>query len=391
MDAKRQRALTNAIVAGVITAVVGLIVISLLPERAATPPVASPTTSPSPVVVCEPSWEPVPSPDPEDGGSLLLGVAVVAPDDAWAVGGAGDPVQPTSTLTIRWNGAEWDVVASPNVGAVSNRFDAVDALSPDAAWAVGRASDGAGEVPIAAQWDGGAWSLLPMPPDVPEGALLGVAAVSTDDVWAVGYSGDAALEEERALALHWNGFEWEPAPVRPAIGGGRSALVAIAGSSGSDLWAVGYQRNRPAILHYDGGAWARSTSEVAGDVSAVTVLAPDDVWAVGERTQHFDGGGWTDTGPTRASGTLAGVAAVGPEDVWAVGSRLAGEPPLLKPLVQRWDGARWARLEAGGVGGAVTLTGVSALPDGTLLGVGYRDFREGRSTFTLRGATCADA
>lgn len=391
LSEKQQRSLTNAAVAAGITAVIGLIVVALLPAEEIVVANPTPTSSPSPVVTCEPSWAAVDSPDPQDGGSLLLGVVAVAPDDAWAVGGAGDPQDPIATLAIRWNGAEWDVVATPNPGSVANRFEAVDALSPDAAWAVGRASNGVGDVPIVAQWDGSAWADMILPPEVSEGALTGVAAITTDDVWVVGYVGDAQIGEERALALHWNGIEWTAAPVQPAIGGGRSGLVAIASTASNDLWAVGYQHNRPAILRYDGHVWARIPSDVPGALTAVVALAPDDAWVVGERIQRWDGTGWTELGTVRAGGVLRGVGAVGPGDVWAVGDRTAGDEATLKPLVQRWDGERWELLGGEGVRGAVSLTAVSALPDGTLLAVGYRDGRNGRSTFALRGTTCLPA
>ncbi len=388
LSERQQRALTNAAVAAGLTAIIGLLVASLLPSDEAAP---NPTSSASPraVLACEPTWAPVESPDPEDGGSLLLGVVAVSANDAWAVGGAGDPENPTSTLAIRWNGTEWDVVPTPDPGSATNRFDAVDALSPDAAWAVGRASNGVGDVPVAAQWDGAAWADMALPTDLGEGALLGVTAITTDDVWAVGYAGDAALGHERAVALHWDGRSWNAAPVVPAIGGGRSGLVAVASTAADDVWAVGYQHNRPVILHDDGTAWARSPSDVPGDLAAVTALAPDDVWAAGETIQHWDGSTWTELGGVRSGGMLHGVGAVGPSDVWAVGDWPAADETVRKALVERWDGERWTVLGAEGVPGSVTLAGVTALPDGTLLAVGHRDGRNGRSTFTIRGTTCA--
>jgi hypothetical protein len=250
LSPRQQRALTNAAVTAGFTAVLGLVLVQLIPaeREAAAPP--SPSSSPSPGVSCEPRWDRVDSPDPEDGGSLLLGVAAVGRNDAWAVGGAGDPVDPTATLTIQWNGEEWDVVQSPSPGTVANRFEAVAALSSDAAWAVGRASDGTTDYPIAAQWDGGDWTLLPLPGEVAEGALMGVAAIQTDDVWAVGYEGDVEAGTERAVALHWDGTEWRSAPVLPTLGAGRTALLAVAATSRTDAWAVGYRRNRPVILHF---------------------------------------------------------------------------------------------------------------------------------------------
>ena len=388
LDRRHERALVNAVVAAAVTAIVGLMAVSGLPSGKGRPATsAPPAQSPSPPIACEPRWERVPSPTPEDGGALLTAVVAVSPELAWAVGGSGDPVAPSSTLAIAWNGAEWDLVATPNAGSLANRFDAVDALSPDAAWAVGRASSGAGDVPIVAQWDGAGWTLLPSPPDVPEGALLGVAAISTDDLWTVGHAGDPALGTERALTAHWNGFEWTSSPLRGAIGGGRSQLVAVSALSGTDVWAVGYQRARPVIAHFDGVAWSRSPTDVRGDVLAVAALEPDDVWAVGERIQHFDGSGWTEVGSLRPGEVLRSVAAVSPTDVWAVGTRSTGEGRL-KPLVLRFDGSTWSPVRGRGVAGSVTLTGVTALPDGTLLGVGYRDDAEGRSSFALRGTTC---
>ncbi len=385
MNVRQRRALTNALIASGVTMLMGSALVSTL-TRDEPEVVASPSPSPTATVACEPSWEPVASPDPEDGGSLLLGVTAVSDTEAWAVGGAGDPVAPTSSLTTRWNGTEWDVVPSPNAGSSTNRFDAVDALAGDAAWAVGRSSSGAGDEPIAAQWGGSAWSLLPLPVDLGEGAFEAVAAFATDDVWAVGYLGDPAAGLERAIALRWDGVGWQEAPVRPAIGGGRSALVAIDGTASDDIWAIGYRRNRPLILHYDGRAWSTSTTEARGLLRAVAAVGAEDVWAVGSTIQHWDGTAWTELGTVRADGDLSGIAAVDPQDVWAVGIRTNDEGAL-KPLVQRWDGQRWA-LVTGGASGSITLTAASAVPDGSVLAVGYRDARGARASFVLRGVSC---
>src|SRR5205085_7419484 len=81
-------------------------------------------------------------------GNELHGVAGVSASDVWAVGFTHkgyrqDVAIPTAmqTLIEHWDGREWKVVPSPNVGDRNNR-------------------------------------------------LLGVAAISTNDVWAVGYYGD---------------------------------------------------------------------------------------------------------------------------------------------------------------------------------------------------------
>ena len=355
-------------------------------ESEPVPPTATPSKEPT--VTCVPSWESIPSPDPQDGGSLLLGVSAIAADDAWAVGGSGDPTDPTHTLALRWNGAEWDLFETPNLGSVANRFNAVDELSPDAAYAVGKTSNGVSDTPLAAVFEAGTWSLLALPSDLSEGTLTGVAAMATDDVWVVGSTGDPVVGSERALALRWDGSAWERAPVIPAIGGGRSALVAVSALSADDVWAVGYHHNTPAVLHFDGDAWSRSNADLQGDLLAVTAVGQDDAWVVGSTIARFDGTKWSTWGSVRGEGTLGGIGAVSPADVWAVGVRSPGDSGESKALVQRWDGDRWSLVGGGGVPGSETLTAISTLPDVTVLGVGYRDAKGGRSTLVIRGTTC---
>jgi hypothetical protein len=389
MSGIERRALTNAGIAAGLTLVLGLVLVSVVPGGEGGTPAATGSPSPSPSPVCVPTWEALPSPDPQDGGSLLYGVAMIAADDGWAVGGTGDPEAPTATLTVRWNGAEWNVVSSPNVGTAGNVLTAVDALSPDAAWAVGSASDGVGERPIALQWDGAGWSVLSLPSDLAEGALTGVAALSTNDVWAVGYTGDPTAGLERALALHWDGSSWEQAPLRTAIGGGRSRLLAVSASGPQDLWAVGIHHNRPIMVRFDGSAWSGQGVDVPGDLATVTTLGPDDAWVAGVSIARWDGTAWSEAGQVRAEGDLRGVAAVSPSDVWAVGERPAGKAGELKALVQRWDGKRWSLVKGTGIPGSEVLTSVSALSDGTILAVGYRDVKGGRVTLSIRGITCS--
>lgn len=386
MTPTQQRALANAAVAAVLTMLLGFAIVSLIPGGGSDLPIPPPPST-KPGTSCTPSWESVPSPDPQDGGSLLLGVSAVARDDAWAVGGAGDPAAPTATLTVRWNGAKWSVVQSPNPGTVSNVFEAVSALSPDAAWAVGRSSDGVTDAPFAAVWDGAAWTLQQLPTDLAGGGLTGVAAVSTDDVWAVGYVGTASTGEERALVLHWDGERWRREQVQ-AVGGGQSRLTAISVSAADDVWAVGIQHNTPLFLHFDGRSWDRTETDMAIDVAAVTAMSADSAWAVGSAVALWDGKTWAERGTSRGEGNLRGVASVGPDDVWAVGVRPGDKVDDERPLVQRWDGTHWAIVPGTGGSGSQVLTAVTALSDGTVLGVGYRDVQGDRSTFVLRGTTC---
>src|SRR5260370_33409065 len=64
-------------------------------------------------------WSVVSSPSISGSGdSNLAAVAALSPTDAWTVGSIDPSVSAiSSTLTEHWNGTQWDIVASPNVGS----------------------------------------------------------------------------------------------------------------------------------------------------------------------------------------------------------------------------------------------------------------------------------
>jgi len=84
-----------------------------------------------------------------------------------------------------------------------------------------------------------AWSEMPTPSG--SNSFYGAAAITTTDVWAVGSHYDGI--NDRPLAEHFDGAQWVTVPV-PAPGSGTAYLRGVAGSSGADVWAVGYQITR---------------------------------------------------------------------------------------------------------------------------------------------------
>src|SRR5438477_6536937 len=85
---------------------------------------------------------------------------------------------------MHWDGVQWAIVPSPNVGTTNNRLYAVVALSRDNVWAVGDMGN-----TLVEHWDGNAWSVVPSPnPGTQYNTLFAVSAVSGADVWAVGYT-----------------------------------------------------------------------------------------------------------------------------------------------------------------------------------------------------------
>jgi hypothetical protein len=84
------------------------------------------------------------------------------------------------------------------------------------------------------------------------------------------------------------------------------------------------------IQHWDGTNWtvvASPSLPTPNELTAVSAVAANDVWAVGGNsggqalTQHWDGSTWSVI-PNPNPGTfnrLFGVAAISSNDVWAVG------------------------------------------------------------------------
>ena len=378
----------NASVAAVATFAIGTAIVFAAdgPEDVATPS-PSPSSSPSPTPACAPTWDVVRSANPGDAPTTLLGVSAVTSEEAWAVGGTGEPDAPTAVAIQRWDGTRWSAVDAPSPGGLLNELQDVDAAEPNDVWAVGRTSSGFGDDPLILHYDGSEWTQVELPNEI-DGVLNGVAAISPTDVWAVGSVGDPSVSLERALVLHWDGTAWADVEVGHAIGGGKAALVDIEGVSPTDLWAVGYQHFRPLILRFDGQAWTRSLTDVQGRLNAVEAFATSEVWAVGSPIQRFDGKTWTEAPVTREGADLVDVAASGGLDIWAVGSRPAKKQGTTRAAVYRYSGHRWMPVDGPSIAGSDGLTAVDALPDGTLLAVGWKDVDLRRETLAIRGTTC---
>jgi hypothetical protein len=159
-------------------------------------------------------------------GEALLGVSADATNDAWAVGFKGANGQ---TFAMHWNGSEWADVATPNVSKGMNRLEAVLALSPNNAWAVGYSTpanaDREPKRTLILHWDGKSWKVVPSPnvgpkTHSPSNRLSGLAANSVNDIWAFGchFAVDGS-GQFRTLVLHWDGKSWKlsPVPIPPRV------------------------------------------------------------------------------------------------------------------------------------------------------------------------------
>lgn len=371
---------------------------------------ANPTPTATPLPTATPgvgsgSWQLVSSPNVNGRNTSLNAITAVSPQELWAVGehrtSNGSNVQ---TLTMRWNGASWTIVGSPNPDPNRNRLLGVDAASANDVWAVGvqAGTTGPNWASLILHWDGTAWTNVAAPalgqPGTSE--LRDVAALSSSDVWAVGTASSPATGWwDQPLALHWDGTSWQAVPV-PAFGT-TSQINAVTAVAPNNVWAVGTTLGsnwETLILHWDGSAWTRVSSPNLGSFGNtlydIAALSANDIWAVGAANNggstlamRWNGSSWaivpSPNGSLPGGNTNAfnGVTAVSSNEVWAVGIQAsstvggAGQPIYIGyTLIERWDGTAWHEVPGASLpsttGEDGQLNGVAATGAGEVWAVG---------------------
>ena len=186
------------------------------------------------------SWTIVPSPNRGTDGSQLNGVTTVSNQtSAWAVGysGQGNGVQ---TLIERWNGSAWTIVDSPNPGTSGNYLQAIAEVRTNGdLWAVGYYYESGHPRTLIERWDGSNWDVVPSPNVGTIGnSLFGVSGLYANDVWAVGaYGLNNQTGTLQTLTEQWDGSAWNVVP-SPNQGTADNILYAATRGQLTD-WAVG--------------------------------------------------------------------------------------------------------------------------------------------------------
>jgi hypothetical protein len=183
--------------------------------------------------------------------------------------------------------------------------------------------------------------------DAPGPELSGVAALTDRNIWAVGNDG------ERGAMLHWDGHRWRRTPF-PFL------AFDIDAVSANDVWAVGSSaaggvETRPRAAHWAGKGWnvVPAPGGSRTYLRGVAAISRWNVWAVGAKKrgpllEHWNGSTWTRVPGGPRDGLLHAIDALSPDDVWAVGTqemRTLGEGSE-DSLVERLRGGLWQSLPA---------------------------------------------
>jgi anti-sigma factor RsiW len=269
------------------------------------------------------------------GADDVLGAIQMSPPyEGWAVGGYDVNAAQAgaySCLVVQYMNGQWIRLATPTnaeLGVDDASLQSVAMISPDEGWAVGAAGDfsvGNKNFGLILHYSGGKWTKYSL---IPKAELWSVQMLTPTDGWAAGgggwnSSGTGVPGPTASILLHYNGSHWTPVPVPNVTG-----ITSLDMVSANDGWATGTN----TILHYNGTQWS-IFAELQG-VSGVSMDSATDGWAFGyvnfpynhtssdNVVWHFTGSQWVrGTLPSTVdyNASILGMSMDSASDGWAVG------------------------------------------------------------------------
>jgi hypothetical protein len=247
------------------------------------------------------------------------GLAVLAPDDVWAVGQGG--------IVMHFDGVVWKRIDA----GITKYLQCVRAFAHGDVWVGGE--DGI------SHYDGSSWQKVD--PGF-TGWIVAMAGTGPEDLW-VATDGD--------ILGHRTATGWTTTPSNSSF----AAPWDMHSFSPTDAWAAGPSGY---LRHWDGNTWTAVPG--AYETYSVWGAAPDDVWIGGTNgyMYHWDGGTMTTSMSMFSQGWFFGdIWGTGPGNVWAAGSRSVSFGVSALRL-QHWDGGQWNEVDP--LGGGLALHGSGA-------------------------------
>lgn len=346
-------------------------------------------TPPIPAATCDPAtqWR-----APANNVSLD-DLAMVAPDEGWAVG-ALTPQWPPATsgqqlagVIYHLTNGQWQRLSQTYPGA---ELASISMDSPTDGWA---ASDGS----LMLHYSGGAWRQVDVPALDAALSSSGVSAGSTffwvgiqmfgpNAGWMFGSNyDDASHPRGDVLVLHDMNGTWTRVltPNVPAT----TTLFTFSAVSADEAWLVGtdYGNNLEThFFHYAGGAWTAWPQTFSGVTERFTMLSPTDGWAFdGDATGgsdhllHFDGTTWaqvaTPDWTNQQIQLTSAVFPIAPGTTWFGASHVEGFGG--SALIEQYSGGQWQQVAW--PYSNVAPDGLAAGSSGELWGIGDIGHQEG--------------
>ena len=200
--------------------------------------------------------------------SRLSGVSCVSAKFCIAVGSGSTRSGHAVTLAVRWNGSHLTALAVPTPPkAIETDLDGVSCTEAAACVAVGNAtiSQGLGvaQKPLAALWNGKAWTLSSpaVAAKTVDNALVSVSCRSLTSCQAVGTAGTKGTDAQRTLAERLSGHRWTVEKTPDVAGRAADSLSAVRCTSSVACTAVGYSSDKslnatPLTVVWNGHSWS---------------------------------------------------------------------------------------------------------------------------------------
>jgi hypothetical protein len=137
----------------------------------------------------------------------LTGLTVLSPSDAWASGSEGNVNNQNFHIpyVLHWNGTTWSLTKTPNMGGEGSLLNAIRAVSTSDIWAVGQTQQLNGAIQtLTERFNGTAWAVVASPDPgntPPDDSLDAVASAGGGQVFAAGARNAVGQCCLRTLAL----------------------------------------------------------------------------------------------------------------------------------------------------------------------------------------------
>lgn len=295
-------------------------------------------------------WTIRPIPEPA-AGSVLNDVWCTSANACTAVGDTPEGLIASVPLAERWNGSSWHIQSTPKpAGSAVTQLIGVTCPSAHLCFAVGVASKGSRQVPLAERWNGKRWMIEATPTrrGFTVSELTGVSCTSATRCIAVG--SDFKPNRFVTLAELWNGSRWTiQATPNPSAGG---QLNAVSCRSRDDCMAVG----NGISARFNGRKWTLLKLGFPGgtaDLSSISCTRAGPCYADGDFfvggvemgvVEFWNGSRWrVQNAPITTSFDSAlfdGISCTTATDCTAVGSYhdpVDGNRALAEDFTLRWQ------------------------------------------------------
>lgn len=248
------------------------------------------------------------------------------PGEYWATGFVANSTtgQPDKGVVLRFNGGRWVQVGD---AMPSSHLDGLDMVSANEGWAWGGDTHGAG---VLLHIKGGGWQRVTMAAANPNGAPGFIRMRSADDGWLVIQNPkDARGNTTPSSLLHYVSGTWR------LVETPLTYFIDIAPVGANEAWLLGGDGQSTSIVHSKSGQAAVALRIPQTDnigFSRLRALAPNDVWAVGIRSQanqerdfwtpvvyHYGGNSWQAVN-VNAPANVQQIVVVSSDDMWATHS-----------------------------------------------------------------------